>query len=203
MKKWLKKKIFQLFSWYESELFSIDNPWGVKIERGSVFERPLLIVGGSNIFIGENSSLGKYNWLSAYDHYLGDEGFRPRIYIGSGVRIGNYACITAIDSITVSSGCLISDFLYVSDHSHGFDPSINISPMNQPLYSKGSIVIGENCLIGIRVSILPGVVLGKNCIVGSHSVVTKSFPDFTMIAGAPAKAIKKFNFRTKKWEKTI
>ena len=66
--------------------------------------------------------------------------------------------------------------------------------------SKGPVEIGENCFIGIRVSILQGVKLGRGCVVASHSVVTKSFPDFTMIAGIPAKAIKKFNFQTNNWE---
>lgn len=53
----------------------------------------------------------------------------------------------------------------------------------------GKLEIGDNCFIGARAFIMPGVKLGKNCIVGAASVVTKSFPDNVVIAGNPAKFI--------------
>ena len=53
------------------------------------------------------------------------------------------------------------------------------------------ITIGDNCWIGAGAIINPGVTLGNNVVVGSGSVVTKSFPDNVVIAGNPAKVIKK------------
>lgn len=47
--------------------------------------------------------------------------------------------------------------------------------------------------------IMPGVTLGKRCIVAAGAVVTKSFPDYSMIAGVPAKIIKKFDVATGAW----
>ena len=46
-----------------------------------------------------------------------------------------------------------------------------------------------------------GTILGKQCIVGANSVVRGQFPDYCVIAGNPAKIIKKYNFNTRKWEK--
>ena len=50
--------------------------------------------------------------------------------------------------------------------------------------------IGDNCFLGIRSIILPGVTLGNNCIVGPGSVVPAGdYPDNSVIAGNPAKII--------------
>lgn len=47
--------------------------------------------------------------------------------------------------------------------------------------------IGENCFIGGRALIMPGVRIGNSCIVGAGAVVTKSVPDGCVVAGNPAK----------------
>lgn len=50
--------------------------------------------------------------------------------------------------------------------------------------------IGENCFIGGQSLILPGVTIGDQCIVGAGSVVTKSVPSNTIVAGNPAKVLR-------------
>ena len=73
----------------------------------------------------------------------------------------------------------------------------------------GRIKIGNNCFIGARSIVLPGVILGDNTIVGAGSVVTKSYPEGNVIiAGNPARSICSFEeFKRKKspisvdWEK--
>lgn len=49
--------------------------------------------------------------------------------------------------------------------------------------------IGENCFIGGRSLILPGVEIGDNCVVGAGSVVTKSVPPRSVVAGNPARVL--------------
>lgn len=60
-------------------------------------------------------------------------------------------------------------------------------------YSKvlrfGKIVIGNNCFIGARSTILPGVSIGDNSIVGAGSLVTKNIPSGEVWGGVPAKFI--------------
>lgn len=53
------------------------------------------------------------------------------------------------------------------------------------------ITIGDNCWIGSDATIIGGVTLGDNVVVGAGSVVTKSFGDNVVIAGNPARIIKK------------
>ena len=73
--------------------------------------------------------------------------------------------------------------------------------MQQQLEYKGSIKINNNTFIGFNAKILPSVELGEWCIVGSGSVVTKSFPSYSMIAGNPARLLRKYNHYTNLWEK--
>lgn len=50
--------------------------------------------------------------------------------------------------------------------------------------------IGENCVIGVRSIIMPGVSIGNSCVVAAYSVVTKNTPPHCIVAGNPAKIIK-------------
>lgn len=57
----------------------------------------------------------------------------------------------------------------------------------------GKIQIGNNVFIGNDSILLPGVRIGDNCIVGAGSVVTKSIPDNSVVAGNPAVVISSFS----------
>jgi lipopolysaccharide O-acetyltransferase len=196
----LKKVYVFLFQSKRQPEFEVPNlnPYEINFGQNSVLAKPMQIDGGSNIFIGNNTSIGHGAWLAAFSKYI-TQTFSPKLIIGDNVRIGNYACITSINSINIGDGCLFSEYVYISDHSHGIDVDSSVPPAFQPLASKGAVEIGENTFLGFRVCILPGVKLGKNCVVGANAVVTKSFPDYTMLAGVPAKAIKKYSLQNKMW----
>ena len=65
-----------------------------------------------------------------------------------------------------------------------------IAPLSREIHSNGPIHIGENVWIGDKVTILPNVTIGKGCIIAANAVVTKSIPEFSVVAGVPAKIIK-------------
>ncbi|MCU0474307.1 MAG: acyltransferase [Bacteroidales bacterium] len=56
---------------------------------------------------------------------------------------------------------------------------------------KGSITLEQDCWLGAGVIIMPNITIGKGAIVGSGAVVTKNVPAYTVVAGVPAKIIKK------------
>ena len=53
----------------------------------------------------------------------------------------------------------------------------------------GKVSIGDFAFIGTRAMLLPGVTVGRGAAVGAGSVVTKDVPDYTIVAGCPAKPI--------------
>lgn len=83
---------------------------------------------------------------------------------------------------TFPKGVHIGEYSYVA-----FEARILCHDMTRGLYSHTRI--GKNCFIGGRSMIMPGVEIGDNCVVGSGSVVTKSVPPRSVVAGNPAKIL--------------
>ena len=68
----------------------------------------------------------------------------------------------------------------------------NASEVMQRIFPilKGEVSIGDHTWIGASVVIMPNVSLGKYCVVAANSFVSKSFPDYSIIGGSPAKLIR-------------
>jgi len=73
------------------------------------------------------------------------------------------------------------------------DSGPNASPELQKIYPiiEGEIEIGDDSWIGANAIIMPNVKIGKFCVVAANSFVNDSFDDYSLIAGSPAKFIKK------------
>lgn len=154
-------------------------------------EYPARILGAKYITIGENFSCFGRVRLEAHDFHNGDK-FSPEIFIGNNVSI-NFDChIGAINKIVIGNNVLFASKIFITDHYHGNTDveSLTIAPSYRPLKSKGEVIIEDNVWVGEGVAIMPNVRIGKNSIVGANSVVTKSFPENSVIGGIPAKLIK-------------
>lgn len=78
--------------------------------------------------------------------------------------------------------------VHIGAHSYvAFDAAILTHDRTRGLYLD--TIVGENCFIGARSLILPGVRIGDGAIVGAGSVVTKHVPARTIVAGNPARAV--------------
>jgi acetyltransferase-like isoleucine patch superfamily enzyme len=124
----------------------------------------------------------------------------PRLVIEDGTRIGHFAHIASVNDVHIGKKVLIADRVYISDNLHSYH-DIEVPIMDQPISFKGNVHIGDNSWIGENVSII-GARIGRHCVVGANSVVTRDIPDFCVAVGAPAKVIKKYDFKKKKWLKT-
>ena len=64
-------------------------------------------------------------------------------------------------------------------------------PMREQGYTPvRPVVIGDDCWIGSRVTIMPGVTLGRGCVVGAGAVVTRDVPPYAVVAGVPARVVR-------------
>ena len=163
------------------------------VGESTIIEKPCKIMGGGNknISIGNKSCIQAYSVLGCWAEY-NNKQYNPSIIIGEQCSIGEYNHLSAINNITIGNGLLTGRFVIISDNNHGHFSSedLRITPGQRELFSKGGIVIGNNCWIGDKATILGGVTIGNNVIVAANSVVTKSIPDNCVVAGVPATIIK-------------
>lgn len=101
---------------------------------------------------------------------------------GSG--IGRGGVISAMDKLRIGKNTLIAPYCCIYDHDHNFPDMLSG-------YVIKKVDIGENVWIGAHSIVLKGVKIGDNSVVGAGSVVTKSVPSNSVVAGIPAKIIKK------------
>lgn len=121
------------------------------------------------------------------------------ITIRDDVSIGqNLHLISGGGNLLIGSHVTISGNVFISNLAHSYE-KLNIHALEQEHIIR-QVEIGDYCFIGYGACILPGAKLGKNVIVGANSVVKGEFPDYTVIAGVPAKIIKKYNFEKQIWE---
>lgn len=103
---------------------------------------------------------------------------RKGIYIGKNTAIGGNCKILDNDFHPIDAG----ERLKVLQDAHGGDSN---------LVQSCEIHIGSNCFLGCNSIILKGTVLGDGCVVGAGAVVAGKFEDNCVIAGNPARLIRK------------
>ncbi|KAF2836839.1 acetyltransferase, CysE/LacA/LpxA/NodL family [Patellaria atrata CBS 101060] len=122
---------------------------------------------------------------------------QPPIQIdyGTNVRVGPGVFLnfntTILDTCLVSIGArtLVGPNVSFFSGTHPLDPELRNGTKGPELGKE--IHIGEDCWIGGNVIILPGVRLGRGVVVGAGSVVTKSVEDLCVVAGNPARVIRR------------
>lgn len=163
--------------------------------RGCLIYKPLLLSNPRFIHIDDSTMIRKG---ARMETIVLDEAQPPSLVIGKNVNIEQNVHLICSSRLAIGDGSVLSGSVYMNDCSHGLDPAAGLI-MKQPLIHGGDVVIGKGCFLGIRSAIMPGVILGDHCVVGANSVVTKSFPAYSMVAGAPARLIRRYDHEKKAW----
>ena len=149
-------------------------------DAGACIAATAFVAPGANVFT-ESLVLGERSWIAAHAVVRGDVAF------GDDCTINAYACISG--KVRCGNGVRIASLVSIVGFNHGFeDPDRPIH--HQELVSAG-IEIGDDVWIGANAVIVDGVSVGRGAVVAAGAVVTRDVPPFTIVAGVPAKVVRR------------
>ena len=149
---------------------------------------------GAKISIGENVKIKSSflsNLVGLYSRTIIVTRTKDaKITIGDNVGISG-ATIYARNSIEIGDNALIGGNVKILDNDfHPLEIEARNNDIKEKILSK-PVKIGKNCFIGCNSIILKGTELADGCVVGAGAVVSGKFEANSVIAGNPAKVIKK------------
>jgi acetyltransferase-like isoleucine patch superfamily enzyme len=158
---------------------------------------------GCSIGVGANIAVGKHALL-----VLGDGcwlGRNVTLEPLGRIEVGHYTSIQdrciLIGDVELGSHCLLAPNVYISSGRHYYElqPAELIKDQDRRVaqdkalsaaHSK-PVVVEEGCWLGINVVVMSGVTIGKGAVIGANSVVVRDVAPYTVMAGVPARPIKK------------
>ena len=129
-------------------------------------------------------SLGNYSVIESFaciNNAVGD------VIIGDHTRIGLHN--TIIGPVEIGNNVNLAQGITVTALNHNFS-DIN-KRIDEQGVSTNPVTIEDDVWVGANAVILPGVTIGEHCVVAAGAIVTKDVPPHSLVAGVPAKVIKK------------
>ncbi len=136
------------------------------------------------IAMGDNNALTEGCWL--WPMNLGQN--RTVIQIGNSNYFNRDVMVDSCGRVEIGNFNMIGPRVYITDSNHS--TAVGTPPGDLPM-DAGRVKIGNRCWIGAHAVILKDVELGDDCVVGAGAVVTHSFPCGSVIAGVPARLIRR------------
>lgn len=179
----MKKITIKFISFLIRQKFKLLHGSRVEFGRNFITGFGLKITGPGTIKFGENVNL----WTFAEKNEFQTYDKKAQIIIGNNVRI-NGAIFQSREKITVGDDCLIGSAIIMDNDFHPLDPRKRREATG---ITTAPIIIKKNVWIAGQTAILKGVKIGDNSVIGFRAVVTKDVESNIIVAGNPAKEIKK------------
>jgi len=151
-----------------------------RIPLTTQLDGPVHVSGRPRLQLGEHCRLGR-------DVFLETVG-EGSLVIGDRVRVNAGTFLVSYAGITIGNDCLIGEYASLRDADHGLSAD---QPIRGQAHRSAPIVIENDVWIGRGAAVLRGVRLGAGAVVGANSVVTHDVPALTIVAGCPARVIRK------------
>ncbi len=141
----------------------------------------------------------RHTWLNVPQAEAG----RGTLTIDRSCAIGRNNVISAKNSIRIEHDVVTGPQVLIMDHAHEYE-DVSVPILRQGVTEGGTIVIETGCWIGFGACVVSNrgeLRVGRNSIVAANAVVTTSVPPMTIVAGAPAKPIRRYNQASGQWER--
>jgi acetyltransferase-like isoleucine patch superfamily enzyme len=119
------------------------------------------------------------------------------ICVGNNNFFGQRVQIQGKGGVEIGNGCLIAANTFISSSNHNFENPFDEHYLLHEIGKK--VVIGDKVWIGANCVVTAGVRIGSYSIIAAGSVVTRDVAGYSMVAGAPAKAIKIYDSQKNEW----
>ncbi len=132
---------------------------------------------------------------------LNSRFIRPRLHRCRGVKVGANVFIgleVMFDSvypekIQIGDGCIIANRVQLLTHNRDMTNYGPDKRLKDAGYIVKDIIIEDNVVLGIDSIVLAGVRIGNGAVIAAGSLVTRDVEPYTMVAGVPAKLLKRFD----------
>lgn len=185
----LRRRLRQLTSWLRWRPRFGAFGWGSLLQRPDQLSRPGLIHIGRGVEIRRGARL---------EALAVEGGASPRIEIGDGTSIQLRFHCGAAGRIAIGRNVLIAGGVYVTDHDHDLgrpgapavrSDEVRVAPTR----------IDDDCWLGEGAMVLKGVHLGRGTVVAAGAVVTRSTAPYTLVAGVPARVLRRWDAGRDAW----
>lgn len=152
---------------------------------------PGAVFGEEWITIGSGTMIGPHVSLAAG---MPGEYFPPEtgaiVSIGDRCAIGRGSTILGRARIEIGDDVMTGPHVYITDHNHTYD-ELDV-PIGKQWFEHDPVSIGAGSWIGAGAIILPGAKLGRHVTVAGGAVVRGEIPDNSVVAGIPAKVVRRY-----------
>lgn len=152
--------------------------------QGTVFGTPWME-------IGDHCVVGQDVTLTAGMMPDLDLGPDTVLRLGNGVVLGRGSHIIADTDVRIGDDVFCGPYVYITSTNHSYDDPAR--PVGKQWPRTAPVEIGAGSWLGAGAVVLPGARLGRNVVVAAGAVVRGEVPDHAVVAGAPAKVVRRLD----------
>lgn len=200
--RFLKKPLYEKYNSASCRYYKIKTALIYKLFFGSMgkncsLRRPVFLANPQYIHLGSNVHIHDGARLEAIVHTVRRI---PNLSIGDNVNIEQNVHIICQSHVRIGNNVSITGNCVIVDTTHPYHDVRDPAKIGDRILDEESFVeVGDSCFLGFGSMIMPNVRVGKYCIVGAHAVVTKDVPDYSVVAGSPARVIRRYDAASDKW----